>query len=319
MVLGMAKRRKVSRKRRSPAKKRKSTIKKSRRTPIKYKTKSKKQKKSNTLVWIFILILAMAVFLQMRSLTPGEKEGEIKCNPPYSLINNNCCIDSEKNGICDINEIPTIIKEDIYTEETYPKSSHTFSVKSISTYPNSDPVLLGGEVGADDDPKLGNEDAPVVVIEFGNYKCIPCTQAYKYVLPQLKKNYIDTGKVLYVFRDFVYGAYSIDAEFTAITANCAREQGKFWEMHSLLYTSTKKFTRPEMINHAKKLKLDLSQFNTCLDKGYKNELREDYRDGKAATIKAGVPVFFINGYKLSTSDYDRIKDTIDNVLEGTWE
>ena len=86
----------------------------------------------------------------------------------------------------------------------------------------------------DDDPVLGNANAPVTIIEFSDYQCPFCFSFWKQTLPQIKKDYIDTGKVKFVYRDFPLNIHAM-AEPSARAANCAGEQGKYWEYHDKIF------------------------------------------------------------------------------------
>lgn len=86
----------------------------------------------------------------------------------------------------------------------------------------------------DDDPVLGSPTAPVTIIEFSDYQCPFCYSFWQQTLPQIKKNYIDTGKVKFVYRDFPLNIHPM-AEPSARAANCAGEQGKYWEYHDKIF------------------------------------------------------------------------------------
>lgn len=86
----------------------------------------------------------------------------------------------------------------------------------------------------DDDPILGSANAPVTMIEFSDYQCPFCHSFWKQTLPQIKKDYIDTGKVKFVYRDFPLNIHPM-AEPAARAANCAGEQGKYWEYHDKIF------------------------------------------------------------------------------------
>src|SRR3989344_6054331 len=87
---------------------------------------------------------------------------------------------------------------------------------------------------ADDDPYLGNKDAKVVMIEFSDYQCPYCARFEEGAYVDIKKNYIDTGKVKFVYRDFPLSFHE-NAQKAAEASECADEQGKFWEYHDLLF------------------------------------------------------------------------------------
>src|SRR5437867_7147997 len=85
-----------------------------------------------------------------------------------------------------------------------------------------------------DAPVLGRNDAPVTLVEFSDYQCPFCQRFFATTLSALKKHYVDTGKVRYVFRDFPLDQMHPQARKAAEAAHCAVEQGKYWEMHEVL-------------------------------------------------------------------------------------
>lgn len=91
----------------------------------------------------------------------------------------------------------------------------------------------------DDDAHLGDENAPVVMIEFSDFQCPFCRSFWRDTLPLIKSEYIDTGKVRFVYRDFPLGFHQ-GAMPAAQAAECAREQDKFWEMHDKIFIEQEK-------------------------------------------------------------------------------
>lgn len=85
-----------------------------------------------------------------------------------------------------------------------------------------------------EEPFLGKDNAPVTVVEFTDFQCSFCQSAFTSVFPQLKKDYIETGKVKYVVRDFPL-PFHANAQKAAEAANCAGDQGKYWQMHDKLF------------------------------------------------------------------------------------
>src|SRR3989344_1388276 len=148
---------------------------------------------------------------------------------------------------------------------------------------------------ADDDPSIGPEDAKVTVIEFGCYMC-PYTKKAEPIVKELLKEY--EGKIRFVFRDFPLPQHS-ETNLHAIAANCANEQGKFWEYHDELFNYQEECRnstdhKAMVIGFANDLSLDINKFESCLasDK-YLSEVENDIEAGKMAKIK-GTPTFFIN-------------------------
>ena len=154
-------------------------------------------------------------------------------------------------------------------------------------------------VSVDNDPVMGSPDAPITIIEFGDFECPFCKSSFEELLPQLKKQYIDTGKVKLVYRDFPLDFHE-NAPKEAEAAECARDQGgdaTYFKYHDQIYTQTKSngtglgLTQLPII--AKSLSLNANQFQLCLDSGkYKDEVDKDLADGIAAGV-SGTPTWFI--------------------------
>ncbi len=156
------------------------------------------------------------------------------------------------------------------------------------------------QVELDDDPVRGNVNAKVAIVEFSDYECPFCGRFHAQTLPSLKKDYIDTGKVQYIFRDFPleFHPHAINA---AIVANCAGEQGAYWEMHDKLFVNQKRLGKALYEELAKTLKLKTAPFEACLkDARQAKEVASDFAYGQSVGIE-GTPTFFvgrIDGKKL---------------------
>ena len=175
-------------------------------------------------------------------------------------------------------------------------------------------------VTEDDDPFLGKEDAPVTIIEFSDFECPFCSKFFQDTLPQLKKEYIDTGEVRFVYRDFPLSSIHPFAEKAAEASECADEQGRFWEYHDKLFANQQALDMGSLKNYAAELSLDTERFNACFDAGkYQEEVQHDVLDGKAANA-GGVPSFFINGIPLAGAQpFEVFKKIIDEELENAGE
>ena len=157
------------------------------------------------------------------------------------------------------------------------------------------------DVSADDDPFIGNENAKVTMIEFSDFECPFCRKFWKETLPQIKKEYIDTGKVKFVYRDFPLDFHP-GAKPAAEGAECAEDQGKFWELHDKIFREQDKqgqgtiqFGKTDVVKWAGQIGLNMAQFNQCLDsEKYNSEVEKDFADGNAAGV-SGTPTIFING------------------------
>jgi protein-disulfide isomerase len=157
-------------------------------------------------------------------------------------------------------------------------------------------------IGVDDDPVLGDARAAVTIIEFGDYQCPSCRLFWRDVEPRLKKEYIDTGKAKLVFRDFPIVQNHPEAIVAAVAAQCAGDQGKYWQYHDKLFREQDnrgddiiRFKVADLKKWGADLRLDTAAFNQCIDSArYKDEVTKDYADGEEIGIR-GTPTFFING------------------------
>lgn len=178
------------------------------------------------------------------------------------------------------------------------------------------------DVSADDDPSLGNKNAKVTVIEFSDYQCPFCRTFWKESFSQLKKEYIDTGKVKFVYRDYPLSFHPM-AEPSAQAGECADEQGKYWEFHDKIFGEEDKkgqgtvtYTVQDLKLWASQIGLNQVKFNQCLDSGkYKAEVQKDFDDGNSAGV-SGTPSIFINGrLVVGAQPYASFKAIIDEELK----
>lgn len=150
----------------------------------------------------------------------------------------------------------------------------------------------------DSSPVLGSENAPITMIEFGDYQCFYCNNFFHNTESDIVKNYVDTGKVKMYFKDFtIIGQDSVTA---ANAAHCAQEQGKFWQYHDFLYTNwsgenTGWATSSNLVQFAKQVGLNTDQFNQCLVQSkYSGIVRGSVADANTLGL-TGTPDFFIIG------------------------
>ena len=168
-------------------------------------------------------------------------------------------------------------------------------------------------VSSDDDPVLGDKNAPLTMIEFSDYECPFCKRHFTDVYPQLKKDYIDTGKLKLVFRDFIaVPSHNPLATSQAIAASCAKDQGgdsMYFRYHDAIFTKTisngNGMAVSELPAIAKSLGLNVSTFQSCLDSNkYKDEVAKDVADASKAGVN-GTPSFFVG------------KSSQDGTIQGT--
>lgn len=176
------------------------------------------------------------------------------------------------------------------------------------------------DVSIDDDPFKGSADAPVTIVEFSDYECPFCARHISEVYPQIIENYVDTGKVKYVFRDFPL-SFHPNAFPAAVAANCAREQGDdatYFEYHDKLFANQQALTPENFVTYAEELDLDTEAFQTCLDSGkYDEEIEQDIADGSKYGV-SGTPGFFINGWFVKGAfPYETFEQYIEQELAAS--
>jgi protein-disulfide isomerase len=160
------------------------------------------------------------------------------------------------------------------------------------------PEILTVDVGTGHLPALGAADARVTIIEYADFKCPFCAYFFQDTLPEIKRQYIDTGKARLYFRHFAFlGPESIQA---AQAAECANEAGKFWAYHDLLFAQQggndrRPFTRENLVGFAEGIGIDAGPFADCLQsERYREIVEQDLNDGDAAGID-GTPAIIVNG------------------------
>lgn len=150
------------------------------------------------------------------------------------------------------------------------------------------------DVSEDDDAIKGDPNAPVTMIEFSDFQCPYCAGFYRNTLPQIEEKYIAAGKVKLVYRDFPLGFHA-KAQKAAEAAECADDQGKFWEMHDMIFENQGAIGVGDLKGYAENLGLDVDLFNGCLDsRKYEGEVKKDLADASKVGV-TGTPTFFING------------------------
>jgi protein-disulfide isomerase len=166
----------------------------------------------------------------------------------------------------------------------------------------------------DDDAIEGDANAPVTIVEWSDYECPFCARFYSQTLDQIRTNYVDTGKVKLVFRDFPLSFHK-QAQKAAEAAECAGEQGKYYEMHDKLFEEGVSGGVSSFKQYAVDIGLDTSKFDECLDSGaMASEVAKDMQDGQAAGIR-GTPGFIINGQAVSGAQpFENFKKIIEAEL-----
>lgn len=203
---------------------------------------------------------------------------------------------------------PTGVKLDEVTNNAPSQPTEQDNQPSQPTQNDPDRVSLS----TDDDPSFGPEDAPVTIIEFSDFQCPYCARAVP-TIKQIIEEYGDNVRI--VFRDFPLSFHK-DAQKAAEAAECADDQGKFWEMHDKIFENQNAMGVDDLKQYAENLGLDTEEFDLCLDSDkYAEEVQNDLRDGQKVGV-TGTPAFFVNGIKISgAKPFSEFKQVIDQELE----
>jgi protein-disulfide isomerase len=196
-------------------------------------------------------------------------------------------------------------------------------VEATSTTPNPAAAMTLGPR----DAILGNASATVTLVEYGDYQCPYCVQFFSQTQPQIIQDYVNTGKVRVVFRDFAF----LGAESTASAnaAQCAEDQGKLWAYHDALYSAKLAddnnggseddgfYTTTEFVRLAQQVGLNIPTFTNCVNN---NADANIVAQEKGAAADAGVdstPSFIINGTMITGAQpYSVFQQALDAALKG---
>ncbi len=167
------------------------------------------------------------------------------------------------------------------------------------------------EVAADG-PSKGPKNAPVTIVEFSDFQCPFCSRLIP-TMDQVTKTYGD--KVHLVFRQFPLNFHQF-AQKAAEASLCADEQGKFWEMHDVMFANQNELSVDKLKERAATLGVKADQFNTCLDSGkFATRVADDLKAGSAAGV-SGTPALFVNGRFISGAvPYADVAKVIDDELQ----
>lgn len=183
-------------------------------------------------------------------------------------------------------------------------------------------------ISADDDPTIGDADAPITIIEFSDFQCPFCARFSSQTLPSIQEEYIDKGLVKLVYRDFPLQHIHPNAAVTALAAECADDQGGFKGIHDILFEKQVEWSDADpqeivelLSGYASDTGIDVAEFDECVVMGtHIEDIRGDLEDGRAYGV-TGTPGFFIGnddvGYVSveGAQPYEVFKRVIDSQLE----
>ncbi len=265
-----------------------------------------------------ILLLSLLTFVGCESVDLSNisdedleriSEKAVICNEPYIRKGIDCCLDRDGNQICDADERGVGTSDDVVIEKETPKRDE---IKPTEEY--NLPIVQ--EDLEDDDAVKGDLNAPITIVEFGDYECPFCARFYSQTFEQIDKQYIKTGKVRYVFRDFPL-SFHRQAQKAAEAAECAGEQGRYYEMHDLLFEQGVQGGEAAFIGYAEEMGLDKSDFKDCLYSGeMAEEVLNDFAEGQRLGVQ-GTPNFFVNGIMISGAQpFTVFEQIIEKELEN---
>ncbi|KFM19982.1 putative disulfide bond formation protein D [Marine Group I thaumarchaeote SCGC AAA799-P11] len=151
---------------------------------------------------------------------------------------------------------------------------------------------------ANGSPMLGDSDAPVTLVEFGDYQCHFCNVFFHSTEGNILKNYVETGKVRMIFKDYnIIGPDSINASHGA---HCANDQGMFWEYHDILYNNWTGenngwASSENLLRFAQEIGLDVDKWSECMKSGVHSQIIVASNDDARALELTGTPAFFVIG------------------------
>jgi protein-disulfide isomerase len=171
------------------------------------------------------------------------------------------------------------------------------------------------DVPVDDDPMLGADDAPITIVEFSDYECPYCRQWHSEVYSQLIDTYGD--QIRFVYRDFPLESIHSNANSAAQAANCANEQGVFWDYHDKLFSMEQGLGNEAYLEYASQLEVDEVSFKECIDSGrYQEEVQADFEFAANLGVRS-TPTFFINGIAVvGAQPFDIFQKIIEQELAG---
>jgi len=153
-----------------------------------------------------------------------------------------------------------------------------------------DTFLLNGS------PILGDPNAPITLVEFGDYQCHYCNVFFQSIEKDIVKNYVDTGKVKIIFKD--YNIIGEDSVIASQGAHCANDQGLFWEYHDILYSNWTGenngwASSENLAIFAQQIDLNMNKWSECMKKGSHSQIILKSNDDARTLELTGTPAFFI--------------------------
>lgn len=181
-----------------------------------------------------------------------------------------------------------------------------------------------------DGKALGNPDAPVKIDVYEDFQCPACRSYSENIEPRVVEDFVATGQVYYVYRQFPFlddRAVGKESDQAANASMCAAEQDRFWDYHDMLFANwngenQNSFSNKRLVAFAEALGLDMSAFNSCFNNNtYQDEINSELEQGKSIGV-SGTPSVLVNGQMVSPGfipSYDDIAAAVNNALSSSGE
>ncbi len=156
----------------------------------------------------------------------------------------------------------------------------------------------------------------ITVIEYGDFECPSCARFARETFPTIRREYVETGKVRWVYRHFPLRAVHASAEGAARAAQCAARQQQFWAFHDLLFENSPALSAADLQRYAEQFGLDTAAFAQCTaDAAIAEQVAQDVALGQAAGV-SGTPTFFVNGQRVvGFRTVEQFRALLDGALE----
>jgi len=307
-------------------------------SPVKEKGSLAKMRENPWMVSTLVLVLVLIGFIVFGGSSGGSGDVVTEKVASDNLIS---FIKSQSNGQpVDVNVLSSVKDGSLYKVTLdYQGQNIPVFVSLDGKYLIADPIPLSGlpantgntgntdgtsntgepvNVDLGDSPFKGKDNAPVTIVEFSDFQCPFCGKFFTETYPSIIKDYVDTGKVKFVYKDFPLSNLHPEAQKAAEAARCVEEQKGavgFFKMHDKLYANQETLSVENYKKWAKEIGVDQGKFDTCLDSGkYADAVKADLAYGQQLGV-SGTPSFFINGKMLTGAQpYSVFKQAIDAEL-----
>ena len=215
------------------------------------------------------------------------------------------------------------------TSEELDKALSKLELKLLQNQLPTKQAAAPVKISEDNDPIIGNPDAPISIIEFSDFQCPFCARFHTQTLPLILDEYIEQGKVKLIFRDFPIQSIHPNALPASVAAECANDQNKFREMHDMLFEKQNEWNKVDTVEglslfsqYASDIELDQEIFDSCLTSGkHIEEIKKDLDDGRNYGV-TGTPGFFIGNDQIGfvelkgAQPFESFKKIIDAQLDA---